>query len=203
MNWLAHLYLSEPTPQFRVGNLLPDLASASRLAGLQEPYQKGIRCHRRIDSFTDTHPRVKACGARFPAPYRRFGGVLTDVYFDHFLARDWVDFSRVPLREFIREVYRDIEVCSRDIPVEAALPLFRLQQEDWLGSYDRIAGIKDILSRISRRLRRPFDLSGSLPIFTEQETAFLDDFRAFFPELIAHVRAAPSATTRIANAVEG
>ena len=32
MNWLAHLYLSEPTPAFRIGNLLPDLAAAPVLS---------------------------------------------------------------------------------------------------------------------------------------------------------------------------
>lgn len=187
MNWLAHLYLSELNPYFRVGNLLPDLISASQSVGLPEPFQRGIRCHRRIDAFTDGHPRVKSCVARFSPPYRRFGGVLTDVYFDHFLARDWLQYSRVPLRQFIDEVYRDIEICLPEIPAEAARPLLRLCEEDWLGLYHRLSGVADILGRISRRLRRPFDLAGSVPAFEENEAAFADDFQAFFPELIAHV----------------
>jgi acyl carrier protein phosphodiesterase len=187
MNWLAHLYLSEPNAQFRVGNLLPDLTSAARLAFLPEPYQKGIRCHRQIDRFTDSHPRVHSCMRRFPPPYRRYGGVLTDVYFDHFLARDWPAYSKVPLPDFISEIYRDIEACSSVIPAEAKQPLQRMREEDWLGSYHFIAGVSDILGRISRRLRRPLDLNGSLPIFQKQETAFLDDFQAFFPDLVAHL----------------
>jgi acyl carrier protein phosphodiesterase len=190
MNWLAHLYLSEPTAEFRIGNLLPDMASAARLAYLPEPYQQGIRCHRQIDRFTDSHPRVRSCVQRFPPPYRRFGGILTDVYFDHFLARDWPQHSTVPLPEFIREVYRDIETCSLVIPAETLPPLQRMQQEDWLGSYRSVAAVADILGRISRRFRRPFDLTGSLPIFQEHEAAFLDDFQAFFPELVAHLQIA-------------
>ncbi len=187
MNWLAHLYLSEPDARFRVGNLLPDLASAARLAHLPEPFQRGIRRHRAIDRFTDAHPRVKTCIRRFPAPYRRFGGILTDVYFDHFLARDWRRYSSTHLPDFIGEFYREMEPCLAEIPSEAGWPLRRMREEDWLGSYHRKTGVEDILRRISRRLRRPFDLSGSLPIFEEHESAFLEDFEAFFPELSAHV----------------
>ena len=63
-----------------------------------------------------------------------------------------------------------------------------MREENWLGSYQRIEGVTDILGRIGRRLRRPLDLTDSLPIFQKHETAFLDDFQAFFPELLAHVR---------------
>jgi acyl carrier protein phosphodiesterase len=192
MNWLAHLYLSEPNAEFRVGNLLPDLTSAARLAHLPEPYQKGIRCHRQIDAFTDSHPRMQSCVRRFPPPYRRFGGILTDVYFDYLLARDWAEYSVVRLPDFISEIYRDIETCSSVIPAEANLPLQRMREEDWLGRYHHTAGVADILGRIGRRLRRPFDLAGSLPIFQQHQSSFLEDFQAFFPELKAHLQVQPA-----------
>jgi acyl carrier protein phosphodiesterase len=188
MNWLAHLYLSEPNAEFRVGNLLPDVTSASQLKFLPERYQQGILCHRRIDLFTDSHPRVRSCVRRFPPPYRRFGGILTDVYFDHFLARDWSEYSTVPLPDFIGEFYLDIETCSAVIPAEAKQRLQRMRNEDWIGRYHRLEGVTEILGRIGRRFRRPLDLTDSLPTFQEHETAFLEDFQSFFPELIAHLR---------------
>lgn len=191
MNWLAHLYLSEALPQFQVGNLLPDLAPASQLLALPQSYQQGIRRHREIDTFTDMHPRWKSCVSRFPPPYRRFGGVLTDVYFDHVLARDWHNYSPVPLRRFIDDFYAEMEKCLPEIPGQSAAVLHRMREQDWLGSYHRIAGIRDILQRISCRLRRPFDLAGSIPAFEAHESAFQKDFHAFFPELIRHVQMPP------------
>ena len=188
MNWLAHLYLSEPNPQFRVGNLLPDLASAARLAHLPDDFQKGIRRHRQIDRYTDAHPRVHACVSRFPPPYRRFGGILTDVYFDHILARDWSQYSATSLPAFIREAYRDIEVCAPELPPEASLPLLRMRDQDWLGTYHTIPGINSVLRGISHRLRRPFDLASSLPIFQQHQSAFSADFHAFFPALMEHLQ---------------
>lgn len=188
MNWLAHLYLSEDDPEFRVGNLLPDLASAAKLAGLPEGFQRGIRCHRKIDRFTDDHPRFKSCVSRFPKPFRRYGGVLTDIYFDHFLARYWSQYSTVPLAQFIDEVYRDIETCLPDVPSEVVPHLLRMRDDNWLATYDTLAGIRAILQRVSCRLRRYFDLSASMPIFEQHQSEFLDDFREFFPELVAHLR---------------
>jgi len=188
VNWLAHLYLSEPHPQFRVGNLLPDLVPSSQLVGLPDAFQQGIHRHREIDRFTDAHPRVKSCVARFPKPYRRYGGILTDVYFDHFLARDWSKYSVLPLPNFIAEVHRDIEACLPEVPSDARYPLHRMRNDNWLGTYHEISGITDILGRISGRFRRPFDLTGSVPIFVQQEPAFAEDFHSFFPQLIAHVR---------------
>ena len=188
MNWLAHLYLSEDNPQFRVGNLLPDLASAAKLAGLPESFQKGIRCHRKIDRFTDAHPRFQSSVSRFPKPYRRYGGILTDVYFDHFLARDWSKYSTVPLGNFIREVHNDIESCLPEVPPDVTVPLRRMRTENWLGSYHTLPGITAILQRVSGRLRKPFDLAASIAIFEQHESAFADDFHYFFPELISHVK---------------
>ena len=188
MNWLAHLYLSEDSPEFRVGNLLPDLACAATLAGLPESFQKGIRCHRKIDRFADEHPRFRSCVSRFPKPYRRYGGILTDIYFDHFLSRDWSQYSPVPLPHFISEVHRDIEICLPEVPSDLTPHLRRMSGENWLSSYHTIPGIAEILRRVSGRLRRPFNLAASLPIFEQHESAFADDFHCFFPELISHVQ---------------
>jgi hypothetical protein len=95
MNWLAHLFLSDPEPACRIGNLLPDFLSANVLAGLPAAFQRGIAQHRRIDAYTDAHPVFRRSVQRFAPPFRRYGGVLVDIFYDHFLARDWTP-SRLP-----------------------------------------------------------------------------------------------------------
>src|SRR3954463_9153752 len=105
MNWLAHLFLSQPDPAFRVGNLLPDLLPISALSDLAPEILRGVRQHRRIDAFTDTHPVVRRSINRLNPPLRRFGGIVVDVFYDHFLSRDWERYSKVPLSNFIGEIY--------------------------------------------------------------------------------------------------
>jgi acyl carrier protein phosphodiesterase len=187
MNWLAHLYLSEPTPAFRLGNLLPDLAPVSALAHLPPEFQAGIQCHRRIDAFTDSHPIFRRSIQRLGPSFRRFGGVLIDIFYDHILAREWNSFATTPLPEFAAEVYASFAVEWSHIPADARARLQAMRDADWICSYRDIAGITVALTRIGGRLRRPTDLAASVPILTREYEAFRTDFAEFFPQLIAHV----------------
>src|SRR5438445_178705 len=105
MNWLAHLHLSEPSAAFRLGNLLPDMVGARELAALPAEFQRGAKCHHRIDAFTDVHPKFRQSVARLSPRFRRFGGIIVDVCYDHFLAADWAAHSEVPLGESVDEFY--------------------------------------------------------------------------------------------------
>jgi len=116
MNWLAHLYLSEPDPAFRLGNLLPDLIPARSLTSLPAEFQKGVGQHRRIDAFTDSHPVVRRSIQRIEPSSRRFGGILCDIFYDHFLARDWASYSSQLLPEFARTIYASFDQYRASIP---------------------------------------------------------------------------------------
>src|SRR5262245_37378391 len=107
MNWLAHLLLSEPSAAFRIGNVLPDILSLAELRCLPAEYLAGAECHWRIDAFTDSHPVFRRSMARLTPPHRRFGGVLMDLFYDHFLAVDWSSHASVPLEQFAQSVYAD------------------------------------------------------------------------------------------------
>ena len=127
MNWLAHLYLSEADPAVRIGNLLPDILPAPVLASLSAEFQPGISMHYRIDAFTDAHPVVRQSVRRFTPPFRRFGGILTDLFYDHFLARDWAKYSGEPLREFTESVYMSFTDYRDRLPAEANLRLEQMR----------------------------------------------------------------------------
>lgn len=199
MNWLAHLYLSEPTPAFRLGNLLPDLVPANTLAALPPAYQPGIRCHRRIDAFTDTHAIFRRSIRRIEPPFLRYGAVLMDIFYDHVLAREWESFATLPLPDFAAQVYASIEMHLPYIPAQARLRLQGMRQHDLLGSYRYIGCIAESLTRVGRRFRRPIDLGAAIPILEREYAAFRDDFAEFFPQLIAHVGQSPPLTDSIAK----
>ena len=89
MNHLAHLLLAGDDPEAKVGQVLADFVRASEIAAFAPGIQAGIRAHQQIDSFGDSHAVFARARKRMKPPYRRFGGVLLDIYFDHFLARCW------------------------------------------------------------------------------------------------------------------
>lgn len=188
MNWLAHLYLSEPNPAFRIGNILPDLVPPAALAGLSEDFLRGARQHRQIDAFTDRHPVVRRSIQRIDPSFRKFGGIIVDVLYDHFLAREWDRFSAVPLQTFADAVYLSFEDYRDEIPPEAYLPLAHMKRENWLHHYRSVAGITNILERIGRRFRKKVSLEQAASVLREQPDSLYADFTEFFPELEAHVR---------------
>lgn len=192
MNWLAHLHLSEPAAEFRLGSLLPDLVPKTELVLLPAVFQSGIDRHQQVDIFTDSHPLFRRSIARMEPPYRRFGGILVDIFYDHYLASHWEEYSAFPLPGFIADIYSGFEKQRHLVPEITRLRLQRMQAEDWLSSYGEIAGIAKTLERVSHRLSRPTALAGAVAILEKRYDAFYGDFSAFYPELQQHVLQRPA-----------
>ena len=197
MNWLAHTLLSERSAAFRIGNLLPDLLSPLELQGLPAAFVPGIERHKVIDAFADSHFVVRRSIERVGPGFRRFAGILTDVFYDHFLAADWNAYSDVPLGSFAAEVYAAVDALQNAIPTIALACLRQMSTEDWLCSYRQIAGVRQALHRIGGRLRRPVELGGAVSVLEVNYEGFRQDFAAFFPSLEAHIA---SLTIRPRNA---
>lgn len=183
MNWLAHLLLSDANAAFRVGNVLPDLASVQELALLPERFQQGIRRHREIDAFTDSHPVFRRSIERLGPTMKRFGGIIVDVAYDHFLARRWELFSDVPLPDFAAEMYAAFVEHWDVIPLEQKPRIAQMMVDNWLVSYRDLHCVGEAITRIGSRLRRPVDLSPAMEILREHQALFEADFEVFFPEL--------------------
>jgi len=189
MNWLAHLLLSEPTPEFRIGNLLPDLLSAAELRRTPAIFSSGIACHRAIDAFTDTHPIVRRSIGRLNRAHRRFGGIIVDMFYDHSLARNWRLYSECPFEDFVHDAYESFIACAFELPEAANSVLQRMSSEDWLGSYGTVDGLRQALNRIGARLRNPVRLGECVPELEATQNELHQDFAEFFPLLIAHIKA--------------
>ena len=87
MNFLAHLFLASPGADWMLGGLVADFVRSRDVTGFPDTIQAGIRLHQRIDSFTDAHPVVAASKRRLHPPYRRFAGILLDMFYNHFIWR--------------------------------------------------------------------------------------------------------------------
>ncbi|RCJ25152.1 ACP phosphodiesterase [Nostoc minutum NIES-26] len=191
MNWLAHLFLSEPNIESRLGNLLADIVKGSARRTLNSHLQRGIQCHQVIDRFTDAHIIVQRSKERIDLNYRRFSGVLVDVFYDHFLAKNWSDYSNVTLDEFTAEIYESFQAYQGQIPAIVSEVINHVATEDWLGSYRNVIGVENTLGRISKRLskklNRSFTLTEAVSELITHYDALEDDFQEFFPELFSHV----------------
>ena len=194
MNWLAHILLAESDPEVRLGNLLGDLIKGKERRALNPKLQRGLQCHQAIDIFTDKHPIVKQSKQRIDSEYRRFAGILIDVFYDHILANNWQDYSPVALEEFVTTVYASWDGHLIDLPIYPQGVINRLIAEDWLGSYAGLAGIEKTLARISwrlnrrsRRSNRQYDLTPAIKELVSNYCELEQDFKLFFPQLQLYV----------------
>ncbi|OEC47162.1 ACP phosphodiesterase [Pseudomonas sp. 1D4] len=182
MNYLAHLHLGGSTPHQLLGSLYGDFVKGPLDGRWPQAIEAGIRLHRRIDLFTDTHPQVRDARALFPAARRRVSGILLDLFFDHCLARDWADYAEVPLPAFTGQVYR-VLADQAALPGALARIAPRMAEQDWLGSYRDFDTLAAVVGGMSRRLSRPELLAGGFDELAERYQPLSERFRCFYPEL--------------------
>ncbi|HEY2622837.1 MAG TPA: ACP phosphodiesterase, partial [Dyella sp.] len=143
----------------------------------------GIRLHRAIDVYTDSHPEVAAARALLPPPYRRYAGILLDMWFDHLLARDFDRWSERGLERYsagVRDLLRRHEVW-----LPAGLQRFRLYMEAHAlpAGYARPEEMAAALDGISHRLRRANPVGEAMPVLNRLAAPLHERFEAFFPQL--------------------
>jgi acyl carrier protein phosphodiesterase len=191
VNWLAHVFLSEPNAQFQLGNLLADVVRGPQRDAMSAEFVRGAACHKAIDAFTDAHPVVKRSRARISSEHRRFSGVLIDVFYDYYLARSWERYSSIALDVYTAAFYASVEAHMIELPPVARTMLERIIRHDLLGSYARVDGVERALSRISTylesRWHKKFALDEGVRDLLAHDAEFAADFREFFPALQAHV----------------
>ncbi len=98
MNFLAHLYLSGNDEQLMIGNFIADSVKGSSYKNFPDGIKRGILLHRAIDFYSDNHSVFLKSVERLRPNYHKYAGVIVDIFFDHFLAKNWKEYSENPYR---------------------------------------------------------------------------------------------------------
>jgi acyl carrier protein phosphodiesterase len=186
VNYLAHLFVAGDNPADLVGHMLADFVTPREIAAYPPEIREGIVMHQRVDAFSDNHPAFAASRRRFQPPYRRFGGILVDLVYDHFLARHWDEYSPgLSLPEFSQRAYAILQQHYAILPDRLQKLLPHMIGDDWLCSYRELESIGRALRGISHRFRRENPLAAALGVLEANYAALDRDFRLLFPELLA------------------
>jgi len=189
MNHLAHLFLAGDDDESLIGNIAGDFVKGP----LGDHYAPGIRAgivmHRRIDGFTDSHPRVGAFRRVLVPEHGHYARVIADVFFDHFLASRFDEYAGESLDDFLRRVYARLDANLHRLPGALGVVYPLMRDERWLQSYVTTAGIHRALAGISRRLSRRPHLELATRQLTDSRDELEAHFRAFFPDVFAFANA--------------
>ena len=154
MNFLAHIYLSNNIPNIIIGNFIADHIPGNHFTHFHPEIQKGILLHREIDTFTDAHSIVRKSKRRLHPRYRHYKGVIIDIFYDHYLAKNWANYSTIPLADFAQSFYDLLEDNFEILPDKTKHLLPYLIEYNWLYNYQYIEGIQKVLNGMNNRTKQ-------------------------------------------------
>jgi acyl carrier protein phosphodiesterase len=186
MNYLAHAWLSFHQPEITVGNMISDFVKGKKQYDFSSGIQKGIRLHRAIDEFTDTHPVTKQLKEFFRPHYRLYAGAFADVTYDHFLANDKNEFSSAAaLQHFSASVYAIVDQHIKVLPAGFQKLFPYMEAQDWLFNYSEQWLIERSFIGLERRAKYLQESGTAFKIFTKNIEAMRSCYSSFFPQLKA------------------
>jgi len=187
MNFLAHLYLSGKNKEILIGNFIGDYVKGKEYLYYPENIRKGILLHRYIDSFTDKHPITKSSRKRISSNYSKYSGIVIDIFYDYFLARDWEHYYPDALSKFVEDVYSILKSYYFTFPqgIKNWFPNFL--RNNWLETYSDINGIEKVLQRMSSRTSLPDFTGYAIKVLKEQEDDLKQEFQEYFQIVIEYI----------------
>jgi acyl carrier protein phosphodiesterase len=191
VNHLAHALLSGDDDDRIAGSMMGDFLHGAIPATLPARVAQGIRLHRAVDVYTDSHPEVAALRARFAAPFRRYAGILLDVWFDHLLARDFARYAAEPLEPYAARFRALLDARRALFPPALQAFVGFMHRHRLPQAYAEATTIARVLAGIGTRLRRANPLADAMPALLADADALERGFRSFFPQLQAFAASHP------------
>ncbi len=188
MNFLAHAYLSFDHPKVLLGNFIGDFVRGPLKDQFEKDVVIGIWLHREIDRFTDLHPVVKKAQQLLRPTYGRYAMVITDIYFDYFLSKNWRKYDKRPIEDFAKHVYFTIEKYEHLLPEDFLYLFHFMKKGNWLVAYGTLEGIRASLTGISKRTAFDSKMETAHIFLEANEAAFNAYFEDFFPDLVSFAK---------------
>lgn len=186
MNFLAHIYLSGNNEFIKIGNFMADGIRGKQFENYHEAIQKGILLHRAIDTFTDAHPIFRESTKRLHKRYHHYAGVIVDIFYDHFLAKNWKNYADKNLEEYVADFYQSLHTHYDLLSKRTQDILPYMEKQNWLLSYQTIEGIHQILTQMDRRTKNSSNMRFASEELVAHYADFEKEFTLFFEEIKEH-----------------
>ena len=183
MNFLAHLYLSKNNKNILIGNFIADAVKGNKHNNYPPEIQAGILLHREIDNYTDNHPIVRKSKRRLHERYNHYGGVIIDILYDHYLAKNWASYSEIPLDVYANNVYSFLNENTQSFPDKIQKILPYMIEYNWLEAYASTDGIEIVLKGMNKRTKGISKMDLAIEDLKLHYKEFEEDFTSFFKDL--------------------
>ncbi|GAD80073.1 ACP phosphodiesterase [Vibrio ezurae] len=188
MNFLGHLHLAHKSQSSLLGNLLGDFVRGNPEGRFEPAITHGIRMHRFIDSFTDSHPAIVAIKPLF-GERRRFSPIALDVFWDHCLTQHWRHFHPHSLAQFCHNAQSQTHPkwVHTSLPERYQYVISAMWDGGWIFSYQELENIEFVLKRMSKRSERMAPLAECFATLETHYQTLNQVFLDFYPDVIEAV----------------
>ena len=187
MNYLAHIFLSGTSPKAQVGGFIADAVK-----GKYDKYpfamQLGIWLHRKVDEFTDNHVLVKDILTDLRPRFGRYSVILPDLFFDHFLAKNFSNYSKVSLRIYAYRFYSYLLLNYYYLPSRVQGFLWHFIFTNRLCRYCTVEGLFESLQIMVTYRNIPLSTKSIEEYFVDNYTNYQSLFNIFFSDLQSYLR---------------
>lgn len=169
-----------------IGNFIADHIRGNNYTAFSKEIQQGIILHREIDTFTDAHEVVRKSKRRLHKRYRHYDGVIIDIFYDYFLAKNWADYSAIPIDLYTDTINRLFSEISSELPVKSQNFIKYMIEYNILYNYQFKDGIEKVLNGMNVRTKGKSQMNLAIEDLRILEKELEEDFTLFFKDLIAH-----------------
>ncbi len=186
MNFLGHLFFSNHEPELMYPNLFGDFVKGSDLSKYVPRVQKGIILHRKIDNYIDRHPAVLELAHHLYPELPKITGIAIDLFFDHLLAKNWMNFNTIQLQTFIHN-FNQINEDKSLFPNEHFWKVMRKMKEGkWLQHTETMYGLKQSCYGVSKMISFNNILSSAPDVFLKNQKQIEESFYIFMKDAISY-----------------
>jgi len=183
MNFLAHIYLSPNNDEILIGNFIADAIKGRQVYNFNHQIQRGINLHRSIDYYTDHHPIFLQSAKRLSLKYRMYSKVIVDIYYDHFLARNWEQYSEIELISYVLSVYKKLLRYYPELPPRYKRILPFMIAQNWLAGYSSFWSLEKVFKGMARRTGFKSGMENAVTDLKKNYSEFKNEFELFFPDI--------------------
>ncbi len=166
-----------------IGNFIADHIKGNNYEGFSKEIQQGIFLHREIDTFTDTHKIVRKSKRRLHERYKHYDGVIIDIFYDYYLAKNWSNYSAIPLDVYTNSINQMFGNISSELPVKSQQFIKYMIEYNILFNYQFKNGIERVLTGMNNRTKGKSQMNLAIEDLIELEHEFQEDFTIFFDDL--------------------
>ena len=171
-----------------MGAMLGDFVRGNKALARYDPATRlGIRLHRHIDTTTDSLPAVSDLLKGLQPPFRRYGGIIIDLVFDHELAKRWDAYSDLPLDRFDAGVREMLAANDHLVPERLRGFMRYADRRGLFEAYRRESEILHSLLGVGLRLSRANPLHRVGEIWSDFQPRVETCFEPVFAEIQSDV----------------